>query len=136
MTHSLSCLCADRNGKIDKKEFHMSACPTFVFTVLDADGDGRVTRNEYEAGINLLDTDGDGVITREEFNCASGAPLAMLDKDSDGTVSRAEWNAGFVSFDTDDNGYTTAKKFSAVAHQDFVFDALDRDVDGKIVPHR
>ncbi len=68
--------------------------------MLDADGDGRITRKEYEACFNLLDTDGDGVITREEFNGASGAPFAMLDKNSDGTVSRAEWNAGFDSFDT------------------------------------
>jgi hypothetical protein len=103
-----------------------------VCAILDTDGDGRITRKEYEAGFNLLDTDGDGVITREKFNCASGAPFAMIDKDSDGKVSRAEWNAGFDSFDTDKNGYITAKEFSAVAHPGFVFDALDRDGDGQI----
>ena len=103
-----------------------------VSTVLDANGVGRTTIREYEAGFNLLDTDGDGAITREEFNCASGAPFAMLDKVNDGPVLRAEGNAGFDYFDTVKNGYITAKEFSAGAHPGFVLDALDRDGNGKI----
>jgi hypothetical protein len=47
LTHSLSCLCADRNGKIGKREFNMAARPAFVFTMIDADGDGKITRKEY-----------------------------------------------------------------------------------------
>ena len=106
--------------------------PAFVFGLLDADGDGRITRKEYNAGFAMLDTNGDGFINREEFNCASGAPFAMLDKDGDGQISRAEWNAGFDCFDADKDGYITAKEFNAVAHPGCVFDALDRDGDGHI----
>jgi hypothetical protein len=50
LTHSLSCLCADRNGKIDKKEFHMSACPTFVFICVE----GRRTSCVFAAGCALV----------------------------------------------------------------------------------
>ena len=85
-----------------------------VFSMLDADGDGRLSREEYGAGFNLLDTNRDGLITREEFNCASGAPFAMLDKDCDGFISKKEWEEGFDYLDADKDGYLTAKDFSAV----------------------
>jgi hypothetical protein len=83
-----------------------------VFSMLDADGDGRISRKEYEAGFNILDTNGDGLITRAEFNCASGAPFAMLDKDGDGFISKKEWEEGFDYFDADKDGYITAKEFT------------------------
>ena len=89
----------DRNGMIDKREFNMSGRPCLSFSMLDIDGDGRITRKEYLAGFNTLDTNGDGVITREDFNCASGAPFHKLDKDGDGFISKKEWADGFDFFD-------------------------------------
>jgi hypothetical protein len=74
----------DRDGKIDKREFNMAARPDSVFKMLDADGDGKITRKEFIAGFNILDTDNDGYITKDEFNCASRAAFDLLDKDGDG----------------------------------------------------
>jgi hypothetical protein len=90
--------------------------PAFLFTMLDADGDGRITRQEYNAAFIILDTNGDGVISREEFNRESGAPFAMLDKDGDGYISKKEWADGWEYFDTDKDGRINAKEFNAVAH--------------------
>jgi hypothetical protein len=90
--------------------------PVFLFSMLDADGDGRITRQEYNAAFNILDKNGDGVISREEFNCASGAPFAMLDKDGDGYISVKEWADGWQYFDTDKDGCINAKEFNAVVH--------------------
>ena len=57
------------------------AGPKFSFDLLDADGDGRITRVEYEAGFKILDTNKDGKISEAEFGCASRAPFAKLDLD-------------------------------------------------------
>jgi hypothetical protein len=106
-----------RNGLIDKGEFNMSARPTLAFGMLNADGDGRITRKEYVEGFDLFDTDDDGFITREEFN-ASGTLFDMFDKDGDGRISRREWEDGFDLFDGEKDGYISAKEFNAVAHPD------------------
>ncbi len=51
----------DRDGMINKRELRFSARPAFVFDRLDADGDGKITRVEYNAGFNMLDTDNQGL---------------------------------------------------------------------------
>jgi Ca2+-binding EF-hand superfamily protein len=75
--------------------------PAF-FQTFDANGDGAVSANEAEAGIEALrsrhDTDGDGALSREEFGAlfaqATGSfadrPFAMLDADENGTLSAEE----------------------------------------------
>jgi len=95
----------------------MSARPAFVFGMLNADGDGRITRKEYEHGFDIFDTDNTGFITNEELN-ASGTLFDMFDKDGDGRISRKEWEDGFDLFDADKDGYISAKEFNAVAHPD------------------
>jgi len=39
-----------------------------VFALLDKDGDGKISRAEYEAGFDLFDVDKDGNISEDEFN--------------------------------------------------------------------
>jgi len=86
------------------------AGPQFSFDILDADGDGSITRAEYEAAFTVyiqeqpwlaahqalrcmlkyetfvitpqaLDVNKDGKISEAEFNSISRAPFKMLDRD-------------------------------------------------------
>jgi hypothetical protein len=86
---------------------------THYFAKLDTDGDGQITRKEYDAGFDVLDTDDDGFITKEEFSRVSRAPFDMLDKDGDGKISMAEWKVGFLFFDTNMDGYISTNEFNA-----------------------
>jgi Ca2+-binding EF-hand superfamily protein len=67
--------------------------------LLDANGDGKITKEEYEKGFDLIDQDKDGFITEVEFKSVSSywiVTVKLLDKDGDGKISRSEWNAAFV----------------------------------------
>lgn len=96
--------------------------------LVDRDGDGQVTREEFEtafasaqqgglmqiidealgAEFDLADTDGDGVLDREELArllSAFGVPqsdlkqaVAALDQDGDGQVSRDEYRTALREF--------------------------------------
>ena len=73
---------ADADGEIDRDEYVASAPamagrrvePAQIFDRRDANGDGRLTRDEFEAGPEMLfarlDADGDGVLTRAEVDAA------------------------------------------------------------------
>jgi hypothetical protein len=56
----------------------------FTFEMLDADGDGEVTQNEYNAGFCILDSDGGGSLCRKEFGLKSLEHFDMLDVNRDG----------------------------------------------------
>jgi Ca2+-binding EF-hand superfamily protein len=58
--------------------------PKFSFDVLDTDGDGCITKAEYEKGFDMIDQNKDGFITEMEFSCVCCAPFKKLDKDGDG----------------------------------------------------
>jgi Ca2+-binding EF-hand superfamily protein len=103
----------------------------------DADGDGRVTLEEFqaagEARFATLDADGDGRISAEEFAAArpegrrAGRPqadenrprrgLARMDADGDGYVSKAEFEAArmarFNALDANGNGVIDADEIPA-----------------------
>lgn len=88
----------------------------------DADGDGRVTRREYDAHradmFAKLDRNGNGVaseedapkirIAKKKFTEKLEQILAMADKNGDGLLSRAEWDKPerdiFALVDQDDDG--------------------------------
>jgi Ca2+-binding EF-hand superfamily protein len=84
----------DRDGLIDKREFNMAARPVFVFGMLDADGDGRITRKEYIACFNILDINGDGFITREELRkvLKSEDGLNIPDREIDKLIKEVDFN--------------------------------------------
>ena len=71
-----------------------------IFARIDRDGDGLLSRSEFEKGfeaaslagaalIRALDANGDGELGPRELE-SSGTAVAALDNDSDGTISHAE----------------------------------------------
>ncbi len=93
--------------------------PEERFEALDADGDGRVSEEEFfsapAARFTDADENGDGFLDIEEARNAGrrnqGGPLfARADSNDDGQVTREEFDAGF----------------------DDLFDTLDSDGDGVI----
>ena len=109
--------------------------PKFSFDVLDADGDGNITKEEYQKAFDLIDQNKDGFITEVEFKSVSSCwkvTVKLLDKDGDGKISRSEWNAGFALFDRDGDGKITKSEFYIVSGSGFMFEMLDRDGDGRL----
>ena len=66
----------------------------FSATMLDADGDGALTKDELlahnRARFDRLDADGDGMITPDEFGGRLVAMFTLMDADSDGLLSGDE----------------------------------------------
>ena len=109
--------------------------PSFSFELLDANGDGKITKEEYEKGFDLIDQDKDGFITEVEFKSVSicwKVTVKLLDKDGDGKISRLEWNAGFALFDRDGDGKISKSEFYIVSGSGFMFEMLDMDGDGRL----
>ena len=83
-----------------------AAAGTLPVQEMDANGDGRVSREEWSAAFDRRDANQDGVLTPEEIRAggrAAANPYAerfeSLDRDRDGYVSRAEWPLEPASFD-------------------------------------
>lgn len=111
------------------------------FAELDADGDGRITAEDFEARraerFAAFDTNGDGQVSRTEFEAEAsaraaeraGAIFERLDVDGDGMLSRdviemlsrdvIELGGGAMAprmidrFDTDGDGAISAEEFEA-----------------------
>jgi EF hand len=89
-TQHLAILDTSGDGAVDAAEFE--AFGDKVFTALDANGDGYVTR--AEAGAVLTDeqfaaanTNGDDGLGKEEFEAATLADFAAADQDGDGVLN-------------------------------------------------
>ena len=104
--------------------------PQAMFERFDADGDGRVTREEVEAfrseRFDEMDADGDGRVTLDEMREAAAARAAEraeerfadIDDDGDGTISKDELTPGpeidiFARLDQNDDGAITEDELSA-----------------------
>jgi Ca2+-binding EF-hand superfamily protein len=86
---------ANNDGRITRNEWHGS---TAVFDALDANRDGVLTRAEAvgtETGpqdeFRSVDVNGDGVIARNEWHWNQSA-FDRLDTNHDGRLSRQEWD--------------------------------------------
>jgi Ca2+-binding EF-hand superfamily protein len=90
-------------GQVQGQEGAASASPNVMFAVIDADGDGVITKAELRkavAALRSLDSDGDGNITLAEVSAASGAApagattvdqlFAEHDKNNDGKLDANE----------------------------------------------
>lgn len=89
---------ANNNGLVEKNEWHASAT---MFSVLDRNRDGVLSRFEVVGSTNSLDT-------YDEF--------ASLDVDRDSAIERAEWhwsNASFTQRDANRDGRLTRREFDA-----------------------
>jgi len=86
----------NNNGMVETDEWHASAR---MFSLLDRNGDGMLSRFEVVGSSNSLDT-------YDEFS--------SLDVDRDAAIDRAEWhwsNASFVRRDANRDGRLTRREF-------------------------
>lgn len=80
----------DRDGVIEGHEAPL------VIILGDADDDGRVGRDEFEAidwSRDSIDADGDGSVSRKEFTKARREIYDQADFDRSTTLGRSEYNA-------------------------------------------
>ncbi|WP_348540231.1 hypothetical protein [Ruegeria sp. HKCCE4150] len=82
-------------------------------STLDKDGDGAVSKSEYDAFSNyafdIIDTDNNGELSADEVDdYLAGDAFEILDDDGNGTVSPSEFSTqmseDFVSGDKDGDG--------------------------------
>jgi Ca2+-binding EF-hand superfamily protein len=78
---------------------------------LDLDGDGFVSREEYEAAFRVMDIDGDGKLSKEEYFLGGALPFKKLDKDGDGVITFEEFQKGYDILDKDKDGLVSRAEF-------------------------
>jgi len=100
----------NRDGFIGRDELRTQA--EAVFAVMDADGDGRLTLQEYKS-VRMGPQRGFNPARQAMMQSRKVARFAPMDTDHDGRVSRAEFLA---------------------AHGDAMFARMDRDGDGRVSP--
>ncbi len=92
---------------------HYSALWQHLHARYDADGDGRISRDEYPRGdvrFANFDRNGDGVLNvtdfpaDRQFNAFSPSLARMADADGDNAVSRGEWSTFCDAIDGDSDG--------------------------------
>ena len=82
--------CEDQDGFLTRDEFGTAS--KFYFDLLDKDGDGKLSREEYKSGFALMDKDRDGMIDKREFRFSARPAFVFdrLDADGDGKITRVE----------------------------------------------
>jgi Ca2+-binding EF-hand superfamily protein len=117
-----------------------------VFQKMDGNGDGKATREEYQARLakwfKELDKNGDGKLTADEFG---GLRFTEIDLNKDGTITMEEYLVAYVGKDAlakaetalasdtlypKDGGEVTGVE--VVGYRKSVFKAIDANNDGKV----
>lgn len=80
----------DGNGEISKEEFE--AHIAVEFTEKDKNADGQITADEC-GKFDMLNKDGDDFISDEEFANGHNMMFEKMDKDASGTISKEEMEA-------------------------------------------
>lgn len=100
------------DGRISKAEAAANA--EAVFAAMDADSNGRLTRDEYMA-VRMGAQQGWNKARQAERQAQKEARFAPMDTDHDGTVSAAEFAAGaaarFTAADRDHDGFLVPAEF-------------------------
>ena len=106
----------------------MMGGPEALFDQADANGDGKVTKEEAEAlkaaRIAGLDADGDGFVTAEEM------AAQMMARMQDQMTKMARHR--IVDLDTDGDGKVSMAEFAVEDRMARIFDRLDGDGDGAV----
>lgn len=55
-----------------------------------AEAGSQTLRQEIERRATLMDSDGDGVVTRQEYLANAGRQFSLMDADGDGRITAAE----------------------------------------------
>jgi Ca2+-binding EF-hand superfamily protein len=115
----LACACCPATAQPSKQQLEKLGS---ILNESDANGDGKVTRTEYDAYradiFAKLDRNGNGVASQDDaprvrfaknkFTGKLEQVLAMADKNGDGMLTRAEWNTPekdiFALVDQDKDG--------------------------------
>jgi Ca2+-binding EF-hand superfamily protein len=96
------------------------------FRMMDANGDGKISRTEHAAGarkmFNLCDANRDGVVTAAEMDAAATAKGARPDKNEKSSAEK------IAAIDQNRDGQLTAAEHAAGSEKMFV--KMDRDADG------
>jgi Ca2+-binding EF-hand superfamily protein len=89
-----------------------------VLAMLDANGDGKITKAEFDGPFDRLDLNHDGVLDETELKAAPQGPgggrLARMAAESGGKVTRAQYEAPFARVDTNNDGVIDASEIAAV----------------------
>lgn len=109
----------DGDGKVSLEEWE--AYGDDLFAAIDADGDGALSEAEVATSYAVLDVDGDGLLEREELD------FETLDTDGDGAVSPEEWQGALVFGSLDDDGDGAVSRAELRAARTGAFRAQDLD---------
>ncbi len=87
------------------------------------------------AELNMIDANGDGAVSREEFDTFAARAFQLMDANSDRMLSPEEAgpdisDAAFADMDTDGDGMVSRQEFGRQMSADFA--AADRDGNGMI----
>jgi hypothetical protein len=107
----------DSDGQITVQEWEASrADTTAVFGEWDTDADNILSRDEYEAGVEMQD-DADTFGAWDDY-------YTEWDEDQDGMLTQDEYDAGlFDTFDTDDDELWTEEETKAWEEDEMRYDA-------------
>ncbi len=116
----------DGDGILTEKEFYDS-----VFDIIDANADGMLNSNEWDAGYSFIfgdflgtpnssqfDLNGDHKVSREEFHGSIRFSdfFSFYDENGDGSVELKEFNNGvFAHWDRDRNQYIEKSEYESFA---------------------
>lgn len=115
---------ANGDGAITAEEWELHG--SMVFLSLDANGDQKVTNKEMGRGYAAFDADRNGSLTREEFD------MPLIDLDRDGVITEKEWHDHLIvdglAFQRD--GSVSAQSFRV--RRKLLFDSLDSNATGQL----
>ncbi len=120
------------DSQVDEWDFAKAVEVLGLYDAWDANGDGLVSEEEFEAVVfQIWDADDSGVVERGEWEQAASAwhrsqqPVGGFvdwDPDGDGQIGRDELRSGVLTtnlfryWDANDDGYLTQAEFAAEAY--------------------